>query len=252
MNERSRSNPVAASALRPLGGNGHRVVVLQPSYLPWRGYFHQMWLADTFVFLDDVQYDKHSWRNRNRLKGSGGSFWITVPVRIPAWPPPPILGVEIDNASPWRRKHRDSIHQSYARAPEAPHYLPLIDELYSREWTHLVDLDITTTTELARLLGIRTRCIRSSELNAPGTRTERLVNLCRALGATRYLSGPSARDYLDESRFADAGVEVEWMDYAYPPHPQLHGDFDPFVSVVDLLMNCGSKAPEFIWDTAHA
>jgi hypothetical protein len=226
-------------------------VIIQPSYLPWRGFFHLLWLADTVVFLDDVQYDTHSWRNRNRIKGVNGAFWLTVPVRIPAWPPPEVNQVEIDNSRNWRRKHRESIRQSYGGSAWASEYLPLVEGFLERPWTNLAELDIHTTIELARTLGFQRDWLRCSELRlagAPFKPTERLIRICEAVGATHYLSGPTAKDYMDAPLFADAGVELQYMEYDYRPYEQRFGGFEPRLSVIDLLLNCGPRAAAHIWE----
>lgn len=215
------------------------LVVLQPSYLPWLGYFDQLAKADVFVWYDDVQFDKHGWRNRNRIKGPKGPIWLTVPVLHSGRPDQLILDVEIDNRLPWRRKHRSSIEQLYARAPFLNHLLPELTEMLERPWERLVDLDIATTDWLAAQLSIATPRSRSSLLGIDGDRNDRLLNLCRHFGATRYLTGDAARDYLDVPRFEAIGVEVVWHGYSHPSYSQLHGEFVPYLSALDLLLNAG-------------
>lgn len=216
------------------------LVVLQPGYLPWLGFFHQLHRADVFVYYDDVQYDKHGWRNRNRIKTQSGPLWLTVPVRHGFRP---ILEVEIDARTPWARKHVASIRQAYARAPFLGRYFPALEELLLQPWERLVDLDIACAALMARWLGIDTRMERSSMLGVGGNRSNRLVNICRHFGATRYLSGDAARDYLDVPLFEQHGIRVEWQHYAHPTYPQLHGAFVPYLSALDLLLNCGDEAP---------
>lgn len=218
------------------------VVVLQPGYLPWLGFFDQMHRADVFVYYDDVQYDKHGWRNRNRIKTQSGPAWLTVPVRHGGLGPQRILAVEIDNRTPWARKHVASIGQAYARAPFAKQYLPQLDELLNRPWERLVDLDIAVAGLLAEWLAVSPRIERSSALGIGGERSERLVNICRALGARRYLSGDAAQTYLDVSLFAAHGIAVEWQQFVHPSYPQLHGAFVPYLSAIDVVLNCGADA----------
>jgi hypothetical protein len=155
--------------------------------------------------------------------------------------------VAIDNTKPWRKKHWESIRQSYARAEHAAAYLPLLEGLYVREWNRLADLDIEITRTLAGALGIETPWRFSSEWALGESKTRRLVEICRALGATHYLSGPTARAYLEEGQFRDAGIVLEYMEYDYPPYPQGRGAFDPAVSVIDLLLHCGPEAGDWIW-----
>ncbi len=225
-------------------------VILQPSYLPWRGYFHLMQRADVFVFYDDVQYDRHGWRNRNRVKTASGPRWLTVPVLSSGHIAEklPLRDARIDWRSPWPHKHRETIRQSYARAPHFARHAALLDAIFTGRPERLCDLTIPATVALAEHLGIAgRRLLRSSELGIEGDRTERLVRIVRAVGATRYLSGPSARSYLDEAAFARAGIELAYMTYAYPEYEQLHPPFDGEVSVLDLLFMMGPRAPELIW-----
>ena len=218
------------------------LVVLQPGYLPWLGYFDLMHKADVFVHYDDVQFDKHGWRNRNRVKGPKGPVWLTVPVRHGGRSGQSILDVEIDDRQDWRRKHVSTVGQLYARAPFLPAILPRLAEILERPWGRLVDLDLAIVGWLAAELGIATPCHRASELGIAGDRNERLIDLCRHFGATRYLSGNSAQDYLDVARFRAAGIDVAWHDYAHPTYAQLHGDFIPYLSVLDLLLNVGKSS----------
>jgi len=221
------------------------LVVLQPSYLPWLGYFDQMSKADVFVWYDDVQFDKHGWRNRNRIKGPKGPLWLTVPVLQTGRSLQTISAVEINNRLSWSRKHLRSVEQLYARAPFSSDVLPRLSGILLRPWRHLVDLDIATTEWLAHEFGIATPRHRASQLGIEGDRNTRLINLCRYFQATRYISGDAARDYLEVARFAAAGIEVVWHAYLHPQYPQLHGDFISHLSALDLLLNAGPAASKF-------
>jgi hypothetical protein len=227
-----------------------RVVILQPSYIPWRGFFDLIRRADVFVFYDDVQYDKHGWRNRNRIKTPQGPQWLTIPVRTRGniEQQRTIQEIEIDWARPWNRNHLASLRQSYHRAPFYAQWEPFLAEVYARTPSHLAPFAIDVTIELARRLGIgHTRFLRASELGIRGHRTERLVAIVQHLGCDRYVSGPSARDYLEEHRFAEAGIALEYMQYDYPEYPQLYLSFDPNVTILDLLLMTGPDAPKYIW-----
>jgi WbqC-like protein family len=221
------------------------LVVLQPSYLPWLGYFDQMRKADVFVWCDDVQFDKHGWRNRNRIKGPQGPLWLTVPVRHKGRALQPINAVEIDSHLSWSRKHLRSVEQLYARAPFTAPVLAQLTDILLRPWERLVDLNIATTEWLAKEFAIKTPLHRTSQLGIEGDRNGRLINLCRHFQATRYISGDAARNYLDVARFAAAGIEVAWHSYQHPQYPQLHGDFLPYLSALDLLLNVGPTANTF-------
>jgi hypothetical protein len=221
--------------------------VLQPGYLPWLGFFDQMQRADTFVYYDDVQYDKNGWRNRNRIKSAAGEpHWLTVPVRVESLSQR-IFETEIDNRQPWARKHAGTIRQFYAKAPHLKRYLPELEELLAgRRWERLVELDEAAVTLICRWLGLERRTHRSSELGIEGERSERLLNMCLHFGARRYLSGSAAQSYLDVELFARRGVEVVWQSYQHPTYPQQHGEFIPFLSALDLLLNCGDESLSII------
>jgi hypothetical protein len=228
-----------------------RCVVLQPSYIPWRGYFHQIRKADVFVFYDDVQYDRGGWRNRNRIKTPGGSRWLTVPVhsRGHQFNNTPISEIRLACGTPAGLNHWRVIEAAYRSAPHFERYEPLVRRFYERDDEYLADFTIATTIELAKALGVgETRFVRSSSLGIGGTRNERLMGLLKEVGATHYISGPSAKSYLDEDLFRESDVVLEYMDYKYPEYPQLHSAYDEFVSILDLLFMTGPEAAGYIWD----
>jgi hypothetical protein len=232
-----------------------KAVILQPSYIPWRGYFHQIQKADVFVFYDDVQYDDRGWRNRNRVKTRQGARWLTIPVgsRGVQVQQTPIREVEICWDRPWAQKHWTTIRHSYARAPFFGRYAPMVEGFYAARPSRLADFTIDLILALARELGLtRTRFLRSSSLDVQGARTERLLGLLRAVGADHYISGPSARGYIEEERVAAAGVTLEYMEYDYPEYEQLHPPYDPYVSILDLLFMKGPDAPRYIWGAEAA
>ena len=227
-----------------------KLAIIQPSYIPWRGYFHQIQKADVFMFYDDVQYDKHGWRNRNRVKSANGTTWLTIPVaaRGNVVESTPINEIRCASGQ-WRRKHWATLQQSYGRAPYFERYAPLLEEFYSRREDRLAELTIELTRRLAGELAIeRTRFVRSSELaGIEGAATDRLISLMRAVGADHFISGPTARDYLDEAKLAAAGLTLEYMRYEYPEYEQLHPPYDAHVSILDLLFMQGASAGELIW-----
>lgn len=228
------------------------LVVLQPGYLPWLGYFDLLSKADVFVHYDDVQFDKHGWRNRNRVKGSKGAIWLTVPVLHHGRGGQSILDVEIDDRRDWRRKHLSTIGQLYAHAPFVDDILPRLRGIIAQPWRRLVDLDLALIDWLAAEIGIATPCYRASKVDIGGNRIERLVNLCKHFGASRYISGNAARDYLEVAQFAAAGIEVVWHDYAHPTYTQQHGEFVPYLSVLDLVLNAGARSLSILSQPAAA
>jgi len=226
------------------------VVILQPSYIPWRGYFHQIAKADLFIFYDDVQYDKHGWRNRNRVKTVNGTQWMTIPVLSGGVIEnnTPINRVKIDWKRDWNEKHLQTLSQSYAKSPHFKQYEPLLTGFYRRHNELLADFTIELTIALARTLGItHTRFMRSSEIDGiTGVKTERLIQILTSVGATHYISGPSAKDYIDNRQFEKAGISLEYMVYGYPEYPQLFPPYDPQVSILDLLFMVGAMALDYI------
>jgi len=227
-----------------------KCVINQPNYIPWRGYFHQIQKADVFVFYDDVQYDKHGWRNRNRIKTSNGTIWLTIPVKKKGAVQnnTPINEVHIDWSRDWSRKHWRSIEQAYNKAPFYESYTPLLKNIYDLHFIKLADLTIELTIRIATALGIsQTKFVRSSSLKVSGTKTSRLLEILKQVGATHYISGPAAKDYLDEAKLSNAGISVEYMVYEYPIYPQFYPPFDPQVSILDLLFVKGPESPKYIW-----
>lgn len=222
------------------------LVVLQPGYLPWLGYFDQLRRADVFAHYDDVQFDKHGWRNRNRIKTPSGPLWLTVPVRHSGQGKPRINEISIDDTSKWAKKHLASLKQYYAKAPYTARYLPELEELLHRTWPNLAELDIAIIAVMARWLNLEAPVVRTSELGIGGVQSERLIALCRHFGANSYLSGDAASDYLDVELFAQNGIEVVWQRFQHPVYAQQHGEFVPYLSTIDLLFNCGDDSARIL------
>lgn len=222
---------------------------IQPCYLPWRGYFHIIHKSDIFIFADNLQYNKQNWRNRNQIKTGNGCRWIVVPVqRESTRGKANIDEVLIDNSWRWGLNHWRMIYQTYYNAPFFGKYSAFFEHVYKKKWEKLVDLDIYLTKHICSFLNIRTKFLRSSDLDIQGKKTDYLINLCQKLRATHYLTGPSAKSYIEENKFKHIGVTLKYQGYNYPEYPQLHGKFAPHMSVIDLLFNCGDKAPYYIWD----
>ena len=226
-----------------------KCVILQPSFIAWRGYFHQVQRADFFVFYDDVQYDKHGWRNRNRVKTANGTQWLTVPVHAKGAIDQgrEIREITIDWTAKFADKHLATIRQAYRKAPFFDRYAGIVEQAYEKRPEFLADLTIDLTKTIAAELGCKTKFARSSEMRIGGGPTERLVNIVRSLGCDHYISGPSAKDYVDEPLFAKANIKLEYQTYDYPEYPQLHPPFDSQVSVLDLMFMTGEDAPKYIW-----
>ena len=221
-------------------------VILQSGYLPWLGFFDQMYKSDVFVIYDDVQYDKHGWRNRNRIKTAQGVQWLTVPVLIKGQDKPLIKEVQINNKVDWRRTHLKSVKQNYFRAPFFDTCFCVLEEVYSKEWKYLIDLDMILIFALMERLGLSRRIELSSDLGVAGKDTQRLVDICSYLGASHYLTGDAARDYLDESLFLQYNIALAYHNYQHPLYDQLYGEFIPYLSVIDLLFNHGKDSLDIL------
>jgi hypothetical protein len=217
--------------------------ILQPGYLPWLGFFEQMHRSDIFVIYDDVQYDKHGWRNRNKIKAPNGAQWLTVPVLIKFNERTLINEVKINNEVNWRKKHFFSIRQNYSKAPYYHHYSSIFEEAYERNWDYLIDLDMHFIVKLAEVMGIDTKkIVRSSTLEVNGDRIERLIAICKRFNADIFYEGASGKKYVDEKFFLKEGIKVEFQDYQHPMYDQLYGEFIPYLSVIDLLLNHGRES----------
>ncbi len=219
-----------------------RVTILQPSYLPWLGFFEQMSRSDKFVLLDDVQYTRRDWRNRNRIRVRENWIWLTVPVQQKSRFSQSLLETRIDNSVSWRRKHLETLRQHYCKAPFFEKYFPRCQQVYEKDWTFLFDLCLETINLIKEEMGIETPLLRSSEMKLSGEKTERLVSICRELGATHYLSGESGSDYISQEDFSNQGIELEYQNYEHPVYPQRYTGFVPHLSAIDLLFNCGEQS----------
>jgi hypothetical protein len=226
---------------------GKRVAIVQSNYVPWRGYFDLIASVDEFVLLDDVQYTRRDWRNRNRVKTSNGVRWLTIPVQVSGRYTQTIAQTRVAEAG-WAHQHWQTVRQSYREAAGFDSTAPFLEDLYaSAPEPFLSDVNRHFLAAICERLGIATPLTRSADYEPVGSKTERLVDVCRKAGAITYLTGPSAKDYLDESAFHSAGIDVEWFSYGpYPEYEQVHPPFEPRVSILDTLLCTGEAAPEFI------
>lgn len=223
------------------------VAIVQSSYIPWKGYFDLINFADEFILYDDRQYTRRDWRNRNRIKTPQGVRWLTVPVEVKGRYTQRIDETRVSDPG-WAAKHWRTLSQSYAAAPFfdrsretfEPLYLGLDEPLLARINRRLLEA-------ACQMLGIETKLSWSTDYHAEGTKTARLLDLCEQSGATEYLTGPSAREYLDVALLEDAGISVRWMDYSgYPEYEQLHPPFEHAVTILDLLFHTGPDAPRYL------
>lgn len=222
-----------------------RVVILQPGYLPWLGFFDLIYEAHTFVIFDDVQYTIRDWRSRNRIKTPHGIVWLTVPVKAKGVRDKLIKDVEIDNTQPWQKKHIKTLENFYKKAQYFRDIIELIHDIYKKKYTFLIDIDMDIIIRLQEYLSINSKIVFSSEIPSAGKKDEMLLSICKYLNATHYLSGNAAREYLRESIFRTEGITVEWHNYTHPYYNQLwlkELGFVSNLSVIDLLFNHGSDS----------
>jgi len=223
------------------------VAIHQPHYLPWLRYVDKIARCDVFVLLDDAQYTKSGWENRNKIKCAPGCkcdegwMYVTVPM-LAAGSRRPINEMRISNEKRWRTQHWGALCTNYAKAPFFDRYAPVLAPIYQREWDNLCDLSINLLKVLLDALGVGTPLVRSSEMGVPGARTARTVDLCMALGATTYLTGDyAAGNHLEAHEFAERGIAVQLQNWECTTYRQQNPEagFIPDLSIVDLLFNEG-------------
>ncbi len=223
------------------GETGDAAVVVgihQLHYVPWLRYFEKIARSDVFIVLDNIQFNKNGWQNRNKIKAPSGVLTLTVPVYETF--AQNLDAVRIRADLPWRRKHWSAVQQSYAKAPYFRHYGAFLEHTWSQDWQMLNDINRHMLPFFMDALGITRPVVYASDLNVPGIATERLVNLIKAVGGDTYYSGAYATEaYLDAQMLQDAGIRLELQHWYAPVYPQLHGEFVPDLSIIDLLMNCG-------------
>jgi len=222
-----------------------RVGIIQSNYIPWRGYFDFINSVDVFVLYDSVQYTKNDWRNRNKIKTSNGVHWLTIPVQQKSLAQH-IENTFIDYRHKWEVKHLRAMEQAYGKLPHFMKYFPRYMEILEEGHLTISTLNQALIRWLMSCLDINTPLRSASEFNLTGQRTERLIELLTQLGATTYLSGPSAASYLEYGLFREAGIALEFKSYDYPPYPQPHGPFASDVTVLDLLFSMGDRAKEYL------
>lgn len=220
------------------------VVILQPGYLPWLGFFEQMYKSDIFVFYDDTQYTRRDWRSRNRIKTANGVKWLTVPATVTG------QSMLIKDAriadKKWQKKHLLSLHLNYARAPFYDMIYPQLEEVINQDWEFLNDLDVALIKRINEILHLEREIYLSSRLNIQGQRSGKLLKICQFFDAELYLSGVAATTYLDVEIFTKNKISVEFQKYDHPVYNQLWGNFVPYLSVIDLLFNHGPDSLDII------
>ena len=226
------------------------VMIRQPGYMPNLGFFKKIQSCDIFVFLDDVQFAKDSFDNRNRIKSSDGVAWITVPLARPVFGKK-MNEVLISYETDWQSIHCNQIYQNYKSAPFFFSYWPDIEKILTCKHKKLIDLNFQLIKYFNHTLVITTKTIKSSELVVTQTKTERLIEICSKLNATCYISGITGKDYLDEKLFLNSGIKLTYEHFIHPTYGQLHGNFIDNLSIIDLLMNEGPRSQKIISESTN-
>lgn len=224
-----------------------KVAIVQSNYIPWKGYFDLIAAVDEFILYDDMQYTRRDWRNRNQIKTPNGLQWLTVPVLVKGKFRQSIRETHIDGDS-WRTSHWKTLVQNYRKAPCFDEIADWLEPLYlEKSYTNLSQMNRNFLEAICGYLGIKTKLTSSDHYTLCEGKTERLANLCTQAGGTEYISGPSAKHYIDEDIFAADGIKLTWFDYVdYPEYPQLWGSFVHGVTILDLLFQCGTEAARFM------
>ena len=229
-----------------------RVAIIQSSYIPWKGYFDIIHDVDQFIFLDDVQFTTRDWRTRNRIKTAQGVHWLSIPAGCDR--NRKIHEVTVADRE-WQRKHWQTIAHAYARAPYFSAYRNFFEQSYLDGATmSLSEFNQALTQRISReLLGITTVFHDSRSFAAPGHKLDKILELLKQIGATSYVTGPSAADYLEPERFRELGIKLILKDYSgYPQYPQLYPPFEHAVSILDMFFNVGQQTPDYIWGWRQA
>jgi len=217
----------------------------QPVYLPFPGFFTKMVRSDLFIFMDFIQLSKSSWQVRNRIKTRNGCVWLTVPIYTKGKFPQRIKDCRIVDNN-WRKKHWETIKQNYNKAPYFKDYSDFFEQVYSKKWNWLVDLNIHIIEGLRDFLNISTPLIKTDGDEFEKKKTELVIEICKKFNATDYLSSDGEVDYIEKNKFKKANIRHHYLNYTPTPYPQLFGEFIPNLSVIDLIFNCGHQSINII------
>ena len=216
------------------------VAIHQPEYLPWLGFFKKMMNVELFVFLDDVQFRKKGWQNRNRIRINDGTTLLSIPVHTHSYPK--INEVTIDNEKNWSIRHKKSILYNYARAPYFDEIKDFVESIFEKKFQYLVDLNTEIIKFIMNELEIKSKIVFSSELEISKKGSDRVLDICKAVGADHYITGTFwAESNLRVEEFKKSNIDVEFQKFQHPIYKQIHGEFIPEMSIIDLLFNEGRK-----------
>lgn len=213
----------------------------QPAYLPWLGYFHKIAISDIFVILDEVQFEKNSFTNRNKIKTSNGSSWITVPMQMNGHTEKTMKEMKIDNRFNWMEKHWKSIYLNYKKAPYFNLYSDFLKDTYSREWNTLTELTEHMTMYFLNELDIKTKIYKQSDINTQKKKQELIVELCNKLDSDTFVFGKLGMNYAEKEYFDKNKINIYFQDYEHPTYNQIWGDFIPNLAIIDLMFNVNKE-----------
>lgn len=213
------------------------LTVHQPAYLPWLGYFEKIMRSDVYVYFDNVQFERGSFINRNKIKTANGPVWLTVPVFSKGYRERTLLDLAIDNTINWQRKHFLSIITAYKKAPYYKEFIEKIEPFYTKIYSSLTDYCYDYLLFWLRELSISTKVLRQSDLGVAGHKSELVLNMCKSVEADTYISGALGKNYIDDDLFSKNGIKVIYQDYKPQSYPQLWGGFTPCLSILDFVMN---------------
>jgi hypothetical protein len=226
-----------------------KIAILQSNYIPWKGYFDLINSVDEIIFYDEMQYTKNDWRNRNKIKTPNGMVWLSIPVhyKFLYQNTQKIKDTLVSDFS-WAKKHWETISQNYRKSPFFREYKEIIEELYcGKKESHLCEINYKFIRAINKILGIKTKISFSTDYKLIDGKTERLVDLVKQAQGTEYISGPAAKEYIEEKVFEDADVKLTYMDYSgYPEYNQLYPPFQHGVSILDMIFNCGRETTKYM------
>lgn len=214
----------------------------QPVYLPWLGLLHKIAISDAYCYLDTVQYQIQDWNNRNKVKTANGSIYLTVPVKAKGYLDKKIKDIEIDYNTNWRRKHWKIIYFNYKKTPFFDKYAPFFEELYKNDWKYLTSLNDYMLKWFLKELGIKVNYCKSSDYDFTGNKSDLIIDMCKKLGADKYIFGALGKDYAEKDKFDKVGINIYFQEYIHPAYEQRWGEFLPYMSIIDLLFNEGDKS----------
>ena len=223
------------------------VAINQPGYLPWMGFFKRIMYSDIFVFLDDVQYLKKDWQNRNKIRTSQGWIWLSVPVKKNDLEN--LNKVDIDYSENWISTHKKSIRYNYSKSKFFDDHWPFFEQLFEKKFTRLIDLNMEIINYVLQTLDIKTKTIFASELEVIGKKSDLNLSICKTLNADVYLSGTLGQDYIKIDDFKNNDIDVKFADYRHPVYPQYFDPFIPNMAIIDLLFNCGKESRKILQDS---